>query len=52
LCALKKLSEGDDYIILLLYMDDMLIVDYHTKNIQSLKQDLSNSFAMKNFGYA
>ncbi|CAJ2642124.1 unnamed protein product [Trifolium pratense] len=45
----KKFSDGD-FIILLLYVDDMLIVGHDTKKIQSLKKELSMSFAMKDLG--
>lgn len=48
---IKKFSDGD-YIILLLYVDDMLIVGHDTKKIQSLKKDLNKSFAMKDLGPA
>ncbi|QHO13807.1 Retrovirus-related Pol polyprotein [Arachis hypogaea] len=45
----KKFSDGD-FIILLLYIDDMLIVGHDTKKIESLKKDLNRSFAMKDLG--
>ena len=47
----KKFSDGD-FIILLLYVDDMLIVGHDTKKIESLKKDLNRSFAMKDLGPA
>ncbi|CAJ2658330.1 unnamed protein product [Trifolium pratense] len=47
----KKFSDGD-FIILLLYVDDMLIVGHDTKKIKSLKKELSMSFAMKDLGPA
>ncbi|GJX41528.1 retrovirus-related pol polyprotein from transposon TNT 1-94, partial [Tanacetum coccineum] len=42
----------DDFIILLLYVDDMLIVRKNIRSIAQLKQDLSKSFAMKDLGPA
>ncbi|GKA23616.1 retrovirus-related pol polyprotein from transposon TNT 1-94 [Tanacetum coccineum] len=42
----------DDFIILLLYVDDMLIVGKNIGRIAQLKQDLSKSFAMKDLGPA
>lgn len=47
----KNYSEGD-FLILLLYVDDMLIVGQDTKKIASLKKSLSKSFAMKDLGSA
>ena len=43
---LKRFSD-DDFIILLLYVDDMLIVGHDAKRIWSLKVELSKHFAMK-----
>lgn len=48
---MKKFSENN-FIILLLYVDDMLIVDQHASRIEKLKQDLSKSFSMKDLGPA
>lgn len=45
----KKFSEGD-FIILLLYVDDMLIVGRDSMKIEKLKQELGKSFAMKDLG--
>ncbi|GJV14657.1 putative RNA-directed DNA polymerase [Tanacetum coccineum] len=42
----------DDFIILLLYVDDMLIVGKNIGRIAQLKQDLCKSFAMKDLGPA
>ncbi|GKF76769.1 putative RNA-directed DNA polymerase [Tanacetum coccineum] len=42
----------DDFIILLLYVDDMLIVGKNIRRIAQLKQDLSKTFAMKDLGPA
>jgi len=46
---MKRYVEGD-FIILLLYVDDMLIVGNSTKRIALLKKTLSKSFAMKDLG--
>ncbi|CAL1354730.1 unnamed protein product [Linum trigynum] len=42
----KKFPDGD-FIILLLYVDDMLIAGQNVSKINDLKKDLSKSFAMK-----
>nr|GFC34870.1 retrovirus-related Pol polyprotein from transposon TNT 1-94 [Tanacetum cinerariifolium] len=42
----------NDFIILLLYVDDMLIVGKNIGRIAQLKRDLSKSFAMKDLGPA
>ena len=47
----KKFSDND-FIILLLYVDDMLIVGKDTSKIDNLKKELSKSFAMKDLGSA
>lgn len=46
---LWNFSEGD-FIILLFYMDDMLIVEKDTSRIKELKNTLSESFSMKDLG--
>lgn len=46
-----NLSEGD-FIILLLYMDDMLIVGNDISRIKELKNTLSKYFFMKELGEA
>ncbi|KAI4299912.1 hypothetical protein L6164_033332 [Bauhinia variegata] len=46
---MKKFSNGE-FIILLLYVDDMLIIGHDTKEIGDLKKELSKSFAMKDLG--
>jgi len=46
---MKKYVEGD-FIILLLYVDDMLIVGNNTKRIALLKKALGKLFAMKDLG--
>ncbi|KAL5821663.1 hypothetical protein ACOSQ3_023545 [Xanthoceras sorbifolium] len=48
---IKKFSDGD-FIILLLYVDDMLIVGQDIGKINRLKKELSKSFAMKDLGPA
>ena len=47
----KKFSDGE-FIILLLYVDDMLIVGRDTNKIDKLKKELSKSFEMKDLGPA
>jgi len=48
---LKKKNDGS-YIILLLYVDDMLVAGSNTQEINVLKRKLANSFAMKDLGAA
>ena len=43
---------GNSYIILLLYVDDMLIVGSNIEEINILKKQLSKQFAMKDLGIA
>ena len=45
----KRCDEGD-FLILLLYVDDMLIVGQDMKKIMSLKKAVGKSFAMKDLG--
>ncbi|KAL6328283.1 hypothetical protein AAG906_034426 [Vitis piasezkii] len=40
----------DDFVILLLYVDDILIVGKNVSRIDNLKKQLSKSFAMKDLG--
>ena len=47
----KKFFDGE-FIILLLYVDDMLIVGHDTSKIDKLKKELSKSFEMKDLGPA
>ena len=47
----NKFSDGE-FIILLLYVDDMLIVGCDTSKIDKLKNELSKSFEMKDLGSA
>ena len=51
-CMFMKKFNGGDFLILLLYVDDMLIVGRDPKKIGSLKKALSKSFAMKDMGPA
>lgn len=46
---IQKFS-NDDFIILLLYVDDMLIVGRNASRIDWLKRQFSNSSAMKDLG--
>ena len=43
---------GNSYIILLLYVDDMVIVGSNIEEINNLKKQLSKQFAMKYSGVA
>ena len=43
---------GNSYIILLLYVDDMLIVGSSIEEIDNLKKQLSKQFAMKDLRVA
>ena len=45
-------SFDNSYIILLLYVDDMLIAGSSIKEINNLKKQLSKQFAMKDLGAA
>ena len=49
-CVFVKKFDGGDFLILLLYVDDMLIVGRDPKKIESLKKALSKSFTMKDMG--
>jgi transposase InsO family protein len=51
-CVFFQRFGDDDFIILLLYVDDMLIVGKNTGRIAQLKRELSKSFAMKDLGPA
>ena len=51
-CVFAKRYDKGDFLIFLLYVDDMLIVGKGTKKIGSLKKALGKSFAMKNLGPA
>ena len=50
-CYFRKI--GSNYIILLLYVDDMLVVDTYLDEINKLKkQQLSSEFEMKDLSVA
>ena len=51
-CVFVQKFSDDDFIILLLYIDDMLIVGKNPSRIDKLKKQLSQSFAMKDLGPA
>jgi hypothetical protein len=51
-CVYFKNLENGSYIILLLYVDDMLVGRSNMQDINVLKKKLSNSFAMKDLGVA
>jgi ATP-binding cassette subfamily B (MDR/TAP) protein 1 len=51
-CVFIKRFSGDDYIILLLYVDDILIVGKNVSRIARIKKELSKSFFMKDLGPA
>ena len=46
-CVFIKRYEEGEFLILLLYVDDMLIVGQDTRKIEILKKALGRSFAMK-----
>ena len=49
-CVFVKSFSNDDFIILLLYVHDMLIVGREISKINRLKKQLGESFAMKDLG--
>ena len=51
-CVIVKKFDGGDFLILLLYVDDMLIIGRDPKKIGSLKKALNKSFTMKDMGPA
>ena len=51
-CVFVKKFSDDDFIILLLYVDDILIAGMNVSRIDRLKKKLSQSFAMKDLGPA
>ena len=46
-CVFVKKFDGGDFLILLLYVDDMLIVRRDHMKIRALKKALNRSFSMK-----
>ena len=51
-CVYLKRKNDGNYIILLLYVDDMIFVGSNMQEINVLKRKLANSFAMKDLGAA
>ena len=51
-CVFVKKYPDSNFIILLLYVDDMLIVGQDTSKISKLKSELSKSFSIKDLGPA
>ena len=51
-CVYFKRLDNGRYIILLLYVDDMLVVGSNMQDINVLKRKLAKSFAMKDLGAA
>jgi hypothetical protein len=51
-CVYFKRLENGSYIILLLYVDDMLVAGSNMQDINVLKNKLANSFVMKDLGAA
>ena len=49
-CVFTIKFSDDDFFILLLYVDDMLIIGHDSSKIGRLKGELSKSFAMKDLG--
>jgi len=49
-CVFVKIFSNDDFIILLLYVNDMLIVGKDVSKINRFKKQLGESFAMKDLG--
>ena len=46
-CAYYKRFEDNDFIILLLYVEDMLVVGCKNDRVQELKVQLTRKFEMK-----
>ena len=42
LCVFTRKFYDDDFIILLLYVDEMLIIGHDSRKIDKLKRELSN----------
>ena len=51
-CVYLKRKNDGSYIILLLYVDEMLVVGSNMQEINLLKRKFENSFAMKDLGAA
>ena len=50
-CVFVQKFSDKDFIILLLYVDDMLIVGKNTSKIDELKKELCKSFSKKDLGH-
>ena len=50
-CVFTRNYSDDGFIILMLYVDDMLIIDHDPSKIDKLKRELNKSFAMKDLGH-
>ena len=51
-CCFKKFDNDNNFIIWLLYVDDMLVARSDMQEIITLKHKLSNRFVMKDLGTA
>ena len=51
-CVYFKRLENGSYVILLLYVDDMLVAGSNMQDINFLKKKLDNSFVMTDLGAA
>ena len=51
-CVFTRKFSDDEFIILLPYVDDMLIIGHDSSKIDKLKRELSKSFSMKDLGSA
>ena len=49
-CVFTRKFSDNDFIILLLYVDDMLIIGHDSSKTDRLKRELSKSFSMKYLG--
>ena len=49
-CVFVQKFSDDDFVILLLYVNDILIVGRNVSRIDKLKKQLSKSFSMKDLG--
>lgn len=51
-CMYFRKIENGNYLILILYVDDLLVASSNMLDINELKRKLANSFAMKDLGTA
>ena len=49
-CVYFKRLDGERYIILCLYVDDMLVVGSNMDHIKGSKEQLAHAFSMKDLG--